>query len=112
LQLDLVAAAKEVPDVHNFFDHLAIVVTTVMSSSKRNNELHANQVAKMEHLIELSELETASGANQVGTLKRPCDTRWSSHYASVYSLLKLYRPTFLVLKSIDTSKGSYTSPSA
>lgn len=66
----------------------------------------------MEHLIELGELETASGANQVGTLKRPCDTRWNSHYASVCSLLKLYQPTFLVLKSIATSKGSGTSPSA
>jgi hypothetical protein len=111
LQLALVAAAKEVPDVHNFFDHLALVVTTVVSSSKRHDELHANQVAEMEHLSELGELETASGANQVGTLKRPCDTRWSSHYASVSSLLKLYQPTFLVLKSIATSKGSGTSPS-
>ena len=65
----------------------------------------------MEHLIELGELETGSGANQVGTLQRPCDTRWSSHYASVCSLVKLYKPTFLVLKSIATSKGSGTSPS-
>jgi hypothetical protein len=95
----------------NFFDHLALVVTTVVSSKKRHEELHANQVAEMEHLNELGEIETASGANQVGTLKRPCDTRWSSHYASVSSLLKLYQPTFLVLKSIATSKGSGTSPS-
>jgi hypothetical protein len=107
-----VAASKEVADVHNFFDHLALIVTTVVSSSKRNDELHAHQVAEMENLIELSELETGRGANQVGTLQRPCDTRWSSHYASVCSLLKLYKPTFLVLKSIATSKGSGTSPSA
>jgi hypothetical protein len=112
LQLALVAAAKEVADVHNFFDHLALVVTTVVSSSKRNDELHAHQVAEMENLIELSELETGRGANQVRTLQRPCDTRWSSHYASVCSLLKLYKPTFLVLKSIATSKGSGTSPAA
>ena len=69
-----------------------------MSSSKRNDELHANQVAEMEHLIDHSELQTGSGANQIGTLRRPCDTRWSSHYGSVCSLLKLYGPTFLVLK--------------
>jgi hypothetical protein len=74
LQLALVAAAKELPDVHNFFDHLALVVTTVVSSSKRNDELHANQVADMEHLIDLGDLETSSGANQVGTSKRPCVT--------------------------------------
>ena len=98
LQLALVAASKEVADVHNFFDHLALVVNTVVSSSKRNDELHANQVAAMEHLIELSELETGRGANQARTLRRPCDPRWSSHYGSVCSLLQLYGPTFLVLK--------------
>ncbi|XP_044348017.1 zinc finger MYM-type protein 1 [Triticum aestivum] len=112
LQLALVAASKEVADVHTFFDHLALVVNMVVSSSKRNDELQVNQVTEMEHLIELSELETRSGANQVGTLQRPCDTRWSSHYASICSLLKLYKPTFLVLKSIATAKGSGTSPSA
>ncbi|KAM3271718.1 hypothetical protein ACQJBY_042113 [Aegilops geniculata] len=112
LQLALVGASKEVTEVHNFFDHLALVVNTVVSSSKRNDELHANQVAAMEHLIELSELETGSGANQTRTLQRPCDTRWSSHYGSVCSLLKLYGPTFLVLKNIATTSGSGSSPSA
>ncbi|KAM0827454.1 hypothetical protein ACQ4PT_068178 [Festuca glaucescens] len=66
----------------------------------------------MEHLIELCELETGRGANQIGTLQRPCDTRWSSHYASVCSLIKRYGPTFLVLKRIATTSGSGSSPSA
>jgi hypothetical protein len=52
----------------------ALGVTIVVSSSKRNDELHANQVADMEHLIDLGDLETSSGANQVGTSKRPCVT--------------------------------------
>ncbi|KAL6655967.1 hypothetical protein ACP70R_006793 [Stipagrostis hirtigluma subsp. patula] len=112
LQLTLVAASKEVTEVHNFFENLALVVNTVVSSSKRNDDLHANQVAEMEHLIELDDLETGSGANQVMTLQRPGDTRWSSHYNSVCSLLKLYNPTYLVLKDIATARGSGTSPSA
>jgi hypothetical protein len=112
LQLALVGASKEVTEVHNFFDHLALIVNTVVSSSKRNDELHAHQVAQLEQLIELSELETGRGANQIGTLKRPCDTRWSSHYGSVCSLIKHYGPTFLVLKSIATTSGSGSSPSA
>jgi hypothetical protein len=65
----------------------------------------------MEHLIELNELETGSGANQIGTLHRLGDTRWSSHYDSVCSLLKLYKPTYPVLKDISTTKGSGTTPS-
>ena len=81
-----------------------------MSSTKRNDDLHDNQVAEMEHLIELNELETGSGANQIRTLHRPGDTRWSSHYDSICSLLKLYKPTFLVLKDIATAKGSGSTP--
>ena len=111
LQLALVAASKEVTDVHNFFEHLALVVNTVVSSSKRNDDLNANQVAEIEHLIELNELETGSGANQIGTLQRPGDTRWSSHFDSICSLLRLYKPTFLVLKDIATARGSGTSAS-
>jgi hypothetical protein len=109
LQLALVAASKEVAEVQNFFDHLTFVVNSVVSSSKRNDDLHANQVAEMEHLIELGELETGSGANQIGTLKRSGDTRWSSHYDSVCSLIKLYKPTYLVLKDIaNTSSNTPT----
>ena len=110
LQLALVAASKEVTEVHNFFEHLAVVVNTVVSSTKRNDDLHDNQVAEMEHLIELNELETGSGANQIRTLHRPGDTRWSSHYDSICSLLKLYKPTFIVLKDIATAKGSRSTP--
>jgi len=109
LQLALVAASKEVPEVLNFFEHLSFVVNTVVSSSKRNDDLHANQVAEMELLAELNELETGRGANQIGTLKRSGDTRWSSHYDSVCSLIKLYKPTFLVLKDIANTKGPGTS---
>jgi hypothetical protein len=109
LQLALVAASKEVPEVQNFFEHLSFVVNTVTSSSKRNDDLHVNQVAEMELLIELDELETRRGANQIGTLKRSGDTRWSSHYDSVCSLIKLYKPTFMVLKDIANTKGPGTS---
>jgi hypothetical protein len=109
LQLALVAASKEVTEVHNFFDHLALIVNTVASSSKRNDDLRAHQVAELEQLIELSELETGRGANQIGTLQRPGETRWSSHCDSVCSLIKLYKPTFLVLKDIATTKGPGTT---
>jgi hypothetical protein len=60
----------------------------------------------MEHLIELGELETASGANEIGTLKQSGDTRWSSHYNSLCILLKLYKPTYLVLKDIANTPSN------
>ncbi|XP_066396079.1 uncharacterized protein [Miscanthus floridulus] len=109
-ELALLAASKEVTAVHDFFEHLAVVVNTVVSSTERNDDLHDNQVAKMEHLIELNELETGSGTNQIRTLHHPRDTRWSLHYDSICSLLKLYKLTFLVLKDIATAKGSGSTP--
>lgn len=78
----------------------------MVSSSKRNDDLCAYQVAEMENL---GELETGSGANQIGTLKRAGETRWSSHYDSICSLLRLYKPTYLVLKDIANTKGPETA---
>jgi hypothetical protein len=75
LQLALLGASKEVIEVHNFFEHLAIVVNNVISSSKRSDDLNSNQVTEMEHLIELDEPETRSGTNQIRTLQCPGDTR-------------------------------------
>jgi hypothetical protein len=82
-----------------------------VSSSKRNDDLRAYQVAEMENLINFGEFETGSGANQIGTLKRAGETRWSSHYDSVCSLLRLYKSIYLVLKDITNTKGSGTKSS-
>ncbi|GAV58888.1 LOW QUALITY PROTEIN: hypothetical protein CFOL_v3_02421, partial [Cephalotus follicularis] len=38
-------------------------------------------------LISIDELDTGSGVNQIVTLQRAGDTRWSSHFRSVSSLL-------------------------
>ena len=70
----------------------------------------ANQVAEIKNLIELNELETGSGANQIGALQRPAETRWSSNFTSVRGLLRLYKAAFLVLKEVASNKG--TSPLA
>ena len=58
-----------------------------------------------ENLTDLGELEIASGANQIGNLKRAGETRWRSHYDYVCNLLMLYKPTYLVLKDIANTKG-------
>ncbi|GAV91806.1 LOW QUALITY PROTEIN: Dimer_Tnp_hAT domain-containing protein, partial [Cephalotus follicularis] len=41
-------------------------------------------------LISIDELDTSSGVNQIGTLQWAGDTRWSYHFLSVSSLLRLY----------------------
>lgn len=55
---------------------------------------------KIAYLISVDELETGRGLNQIGTLQRAGDTRWSSHLRSVSSLIKMFSPTCEVLLKI------------
>ncbi|XP_056685508.1 uncharacterized protein [Spinacia oleracea] len=108
LELALIAAAREVGEVHDFFKDLIFIVNTVSSSTNRHDELQASQIAELEHLIEIEEVETGKGLNQIGTLQRPGDTRWSSHFKSICSLLRMFNATRSVLEKIAIdSQQSY-----
>ncbi|GAV67673.1 LOW QUALITY PROTEIN: DUF4371 domain-containing protein, partial [Cephalotus follicularis] len=87
LQLALVSASREVIPVHHFFLNLAFIINIIGASCKRNDELHTAQVAEIERLISIDELHTGNGVNQIGTLQWAGDTRWSSHFRLVSSLL-------------------------
>ncbi|XP_042388054.1 zinc finger MYM-type protein 1-like [Zingiber officinale] len=100
LQLALVAAAKNMTPIHQFFDRLTFIVNIVGSSCKRNDELknaHADDIA---YLIAINELETGRGLNQIGTLQRAVDTRWSSHLRSLKGLIKMFSASCTVLLKI------------
>uniref|UniRef100_A0A453QSA2 DUF4371 domain-containing protein n=1 Tax=Aegilops tauschii subsp. strangulata TaxID=200361 RepID=A0A453QSA2_AEGTS len=74
LQLALVAASRE---VHNFFQNANFVINVVSASTKRSDELLENQAEEIAREIELGELDTGRGQNQIGTLqetRRRC--RW------------------------------------
>ncbi|XP_029145737.1 uncharacterized protein [Arachis hypogaea] len=108
LQLALVAASIEVIPVHQFFSKLTFIVNIICSSSKRHDELHAVKTDEIVHLLEIDELETGKGANQIGTLKRAGDTRWSSHFSSVCSLINMYGATLTVLQKIIVDGSTYS----
>ncbi|XP_062161851.1 uncharacterized protein LOC133868851 [Alnus glutinosa] len=101
LQLALVAASREAKSVHQFFENLNFIINIVVGSSKRNDELQSAQVAEIESMIASNEIETGRGANQIGTLQRPGDTRWSSHFNSVCSLIRMFHATCSVLETIS-----------
>ncbi|KAH1046827.1 hypothetical protein J1N35_037611 [Gossypium stocksii] len=46
--------------------------------------------------------------NQIGTLQRPGETRWSSHLNSVTSLLKMYNATSIVLENLKNTASNYS----
>ncbi|XP_071701334.1 uncharacterized protein [Rutidosis leptorrhynchoides] len=103
LQLALVSASKEVVEVHKFFKNMNFIINVLDSSSKRHDQLQDAQISELAHLAEIGELESGKGANQIKSLQRPGDTRWSSHYRSICSLLKLYGPAIVVLREIATN---------
>ncbi|KAM6586353.1 hypothetical protein CsatA_008958 [Cannabis sativa] len=100
LQLALVAASREVIPVHQFFTKLNSIVNIVGASCKRNDQLKAAQAANIAHLLEIDELESGKGLNQIGSLQRAGDTRWSSHLKSISSLIKMFSATCEVLLNI------------
>jgi hypothetical protein len=59
-------------------------------------------------LLAIDELETGKGANQIGTLKRAGDTRWSSHFQSICSLVRLFNATCSVLENIINEGSTYS----
>ena len=72
----------------------------VSASCKRNDELKVVEAADIAHMISLDELKSGRGHNQIGTLQRAGDTRWSSHLKLVYSLIKMFSATCVVLLNI------------
>ncbi|GJX16197.1 zinc finger MYM-type protein 1-like protein [Tanacetum coccineum] len=108
LQLALVLTSKDVAEVHKFFKNLNIIINIISSSCKRNDQLIDAQVAEIAHLAEIGELETVKGQNQIQSVQRPRDTKWSSHFRSICSLISLYGPAYVVLSDIAVT-GSTAS---
>ncbi|TYH50390.1 hypothetical protein ES332_D10G203400v1 [Gossypium tomentosum] len=82
--------AHQVVEVHQFFKDLSDIVNIASTSSKRHDELQKAQAAEITRLVSINELATGTKMNQIGTLQRPGETRWSSHLNLVTSLLKIY----------------------
>ncbi|XP_050289786.1 uncharacterized protein LOC126727933 [Quercus robur] len=100
LQLALVKASKQVVPICHFFLTLLFLIKIVNASCKRNEQLKVANANEIARLIDLEELEIESGLNQIGTLQRLIETRWSSHFRSVSSLLRMFTSTVEVLQNI------------
>ena len=109
LQLALVIASKQVVLISGFFLKLILVIKTINALFKHNEQLKVVNTNEIVRLIDLEELETRSGLNQIGTLQQLVETRWSSHFRAVFSLLRMFTPTCKVLLNIidDASDGEH-----
>lgn len=51
-------------------------------------------------MLVVDQRDTVQGLNQMDTLQRPGDTRWSSHLEFVSILIKMFNATCVVLLNI------------
>ncbi|XP_076940627.1 uncharacterized protein LOC143609877 [Bidens hawaiensis] len=100
LQLSLVYASREVIPIHKFFNKLVFTINVVCASNKCYDELQKAKTKEIKKLLEMGEIKSRSGLNQVGTLRSANDTRWGSHFNSVCSLIDMFGATRAVLQRI------------
>ncbi|XP_022866542.1 zinc finger MYM-type protein 1-like [Olea europaea var. sylvestris] len=100
LQLALVAVAKKNIPITNFFGVVGNVINTVGASSKRCDLLREKQLDFIVEALEKGEILSGRGLNQETTLQCSGDTRWSSHYNSLVSLLAMFYSVIDVLAII------------
>ncbi|XP_061360340.1 uncharacterized protein LOC133304340 [Gastrolobium bilobum] len=108
LQLAWIAASKEFSSIYQFFQNLNFIINIITASSKRHDQFQAAQISEFERLQTIGELETGTGSNQVGTLKRASDTRWGSHFYSICSLQRGYNESCSVLEKIRREGSNYS----
>jgi hypothetical protein len=100
LQLAFVAVAKNHNKITTFFNFVAIVVNVVGGSCKRQDLLREKQATRVVESVHNGELPNGQGLNQETSLKRSCDTRWSSHYNTLISLIDMFSSIIDVLDTI------------
>ncbi|KAI5340365.1 hypothetical protein L3X38_019639 [Prunus dulcis] len=96
----LVAAAKKNIDIASFFTTTNSVVNHVGASCKRRDALRAQLQEELVIAFENDCLITGRGLHQETSLKRAGDTRWSSHYGTIISIISMFSSVIHVLQMI------------
>jgi hypothetical protein len=100
LQLALVAVAKNNNKIVTFFNFVANVVNIAGGSCKCLDLLKEKQATRVVESVHNGELSSGQGLNQETSLKRSCDTRWSSHYNTMISLIDMFPSIVDVLDAV------------
>ncbi|XP_028550852.1 uncharacterized protein LOC110098075 [Dendrobium catenatum] len=100
LQLCLVAVTKNHWQVKHLFEFTSRIINIVGASCKRSDTMKAIQQEKLLSHLKAGNLISSRGLNQETNLQRSSDTRWSSHFHTLISLIKMYASVIEVLKII------------
>ncbi|KAL5573452.1 hypothetical protein UlMin_023049 [Ulmus minor] len=98
LQLALMGVAKK----HGLI--VSNVVNIVGASSKRRDILREKQALKVIEALKSGELSSGKGLNQEIGIKRPCDTRWGTHFGTLVSFITMFLSIVDVLEKIANDR--------
>jgi hypothetical protein len=101
LNLVVVAIAKDIFDVGDFFDMISVLLNVVGASCKRKDQLREHHRKELRKAIGRGEIATGTGLNQELSLQRPGDTRWNSHYKTLLGLSKMFSSAVKVLEYVE-----------
>jgi len=101
LQLVLVVIARKHKGVSEFFTMISMLLNMVGGSSKRRDMIRDINLEEMSKALGCGQLQTGTGLNQEQSLQRPGDTRWSSHYKSLKSLVDMFPTIVKVLEIVE-----------
>nr|CAD39903.2 OSJNBa0065B15.7 [Oryza sativa Japonica Group] len=107
LQLVLVDIVRKHKDVSDFFTKISILLNVVGGSSKRRDLIRDINVKEMSKALGSGQLQTGTRLNQEQCLQRPGDTRWSSHYKTLKSLVGMFATIVKVLEIVEKDKNDW-----
>jgi hypothetical protein len=109
LQLVVVAVVRNHRGVSNFFGMISTLLNVVGGSAKRRDMIRDINLEEVSKALGCGQLETGKGLNQEQCLQRPGDTRWSSHYKTLKSLVDLFPTIVKVLKFVEEEDKDRTN---
>ncbi|KAI5317934.1 hypothetical protein L3X38_037641 [Prunus dulcis] len=92
----LVAVQREMKTL--LLSSQCLVVSLILLEHR--DALREQQQKDIMKALEIDDLKMGRGLNQETTLKRPCDTRWNSHYDTLLSVNTIFHPVVKVLEWI------------
>ena len=98
--------AKKHEEVNSLFNLVSMLVNVVGVSAKRHEILHEKRALTVIEAFGKGELLSGQRLNLEITLKRPVDTRWSSHYGTLMSIISMFPSVVDVLEIIEVEGNS------
>jgi hypothetical protein len=83
---------------------ISLLLNVVGGSSKRRDMIRDINLQEMSKALGCGQLQIGTGLNQEQSLQIPGDTRWSSHYKSLKSLVDMFPTIVKVLEIVEKDK--------